>query len=65
MRPVDLALSHVAQGIAYSWDLTTLISIGVPISFQLRQKLLAGSTTKADAEHLRSLLCEKTKRGEC
>jgi hypothetical protein len=61
MSAVDLALIHVAHGITYSWDLTTLISLGVPISLQLRQKLLAGATTKEDAELLRALLRDKTR----
>lgn len=56
MRSIDIALSHIAHGTTYSWDLTTLISIGVPVSFQLRQRLLAGSTTQKDADQLRALL---------
>jgi hypothetical protein len=61
MSALDMALSHITLGTTYSWDLTTLISLGVPVSFQLRQKLLAGATTKEDADHLRALLREKTR----
>ncbi len=55
MRALNTALSHITHGTAYSWDLTTLISLGVPVSPQLRQKLLAGATTKEDADQLRTL----------
>ena len=55
MTPLDLALSHIAHGTTYSWDLTTLISLGIPVSNQLRAKLLAGATTEKDADHLRAL----------
>ena len=56
MRPLDIALAHIAHGTTYSWDLTTLISLGIPVSFQLRQRLLTGSTTQQDADQLRALL---------
>ena len=52
MSALNVALSHITNGTTYSWDLTTLISCGVPVSFQLRQKLLSGSTTKQDADQL-------------
>ena len=55
MSPLDIALSHVAHGTCYSWDLTTLISWGIPVSPQLRQKMLTGSITEKDAERLRAL----------
>lgn len=56
MRPLDIVLSHIAHGTGYSWDLTTLISLGVTVSPQLRQRLLAGATTQKDADQLRALL---------
>jgi hypothetical protein len=56
MRPLDIALSHIADGTTYSWDLTTLMRLGVPVSLQMRQKLLAGATTQEDADQLRALL---------
>jgi len=61
MCPLDIALSHIAHGTTYSWDLTTLVSLGVPISPQLRQKLLAGATTQKDADRLRALLRKQAK----
>jgi hypothetical protein len=56
MHALDIVLLHITQGTTYSWDLTALISLGIPVSFQFRQKLLAGSTTQDDADQLRSLL---------
>lgn len=61
MRSIDIALSHIAHGTTYSWDLTTLISLGVPVSFQLRQRLLTGSTTQKDADRLRAQLRKQEK----
>lgn len=61
MRSLDIALSHIAHGTTYSWDLTTLISLGVPVSFQLRQRLLAGATTQKDADQLRALLSKQAR----
>jgi hypothetical protein len=56
MGALDIVLSHISQGTTYSWDLTALISLGVPVSSQLRQRLLAGSTTQVDADQLRTLV---------
>lgn len=61
MCPLDIALSHIARGTTYSWDLTTLVSLGVPITPELRQKLLAGVTTQKDADQLRVLLRRQAK----
>ncbi len=61
MDALDKALSHISRGTSYSWDLTTLIGFDVPISHQLRDKLLAGATTKEDADFLRALMREKNK----
>ena len=55
MNPLEIALKHIARGTGSSWDLTTLISLGIPVSPQLRQKMLAGATTQKDADQLRAL----------
>lgn len=52
MTTLAVVLAHIAQGSTYSWDLTALISLGVPVSTQLRERLLRGSTTQADAEQV-------------
>ncbi len=56
MAAFDIVLSHITQGTTYSWDLTALIGFGVPVSSQLRQRLLGGLTTQADADQLRILV---------
>ncbi len=56
MRAIELALAHISRGTSYSWDLSTLISSGVPLSYQLRQKILAGMTTSHDADDIRKLM---------
>ncbi len=61
MRALDMALSHINHLTTYSWDLTTLISLGVPVSYRLRQRLVEGSITQEDADALRVLLLEKKK----
>ena len=62
MSALDIVLSHISRGTTYSWDLTALIGLGVPVSSQLRQKLLAGATTQADADQFRSLVRGPTRR---
>jgi len=52
MTTLAVVLAHIAQGSTYSWDLTALLSLGVPVSTQLRERLLRGSTTQADAEQV-------------
>ena len=56
MTALDIVLSHITQGTTYSWDLTVLISLGVPVSSLLRQRLLAGLTTQVDADQLRTIV---------
>jgi len=56
MHALELALSHISHGTSYSWDLSILISFGVPVSHQLRQKVLSGSTTINDANWIRDML---------
>ncbi len=62
MHTLELALSHITHGTAYSWDLTTLVGLGVPVSVELRRRMLAGTTTQEDADHLRILLPGKAGR---
>lgn len=56
MSALNKALSHITHGTAYSWDLTVLLSFGIPVSAPFRQKMLSGATTKDDADRLRALL---------
>jgi len=59
MNRLEMALEHIARGSGYSWDLTTLLGLGIPVSMPLRRKLLAGATTREDAEQLRRLARER------
>jgi len=56
MNALERALLHISHGTSYSWDLSTLISSGVSLPQELRQRILAGTTTKFDAIHVRDLL---------
>lgn len=52
MSTFDTVLAHISQGSTYSWDLTALLSLGVPVSEPLRGRLLVGATTQADVEQV-------------
>jgi hypothetical protein len=52
MSTFDTVLAHISQGSTYSWDLTALLSLGVPVSEPLRERLLVGATTQADVEQV-------------
>ncbi len=61
MNALERALLHISHGTSYSWDLSTLISSGVSLPQELRQRILAGTTTKFDAIHVRDLLGNQAK----
>ena len=61
MSALELALFHISRGISYSWDLSTLISFGVPVSHRLREKVLAGAATNDDANYIRNMLGDHIK----
>jgi hypothetical protein len=52
MTTLAVVLAHIAQGTTYSWDLTVLLSLGITVSNPLRERLLRGLTTQADAEQV-------------
>lgn len=54
MTKYETVLSHMSQGNTYSWDLTVLIGLGIPISNHLRQKLLQSRTTVDEAAYVRA-----------
>jgi hypothetical protein len=56
MSALELALTHISRGNSYSWDLSILIGSGVPVTAQLRQRVLAGATTQFDADAIRRSL---------
>lgn len=53
MTNFELALSHMAKGTTYSWDLTVLLGLGIPISSALRDNLLHSRTTADEAAYIR------------
>lgn len=55
MTSYDIALCHIAQGESYSWDLTVLVGLGIPIPDPLRAKLLRGRTTADEAAMVRAM----------
>jgi hypothetical protein len=55
MTSYDIALSHISQGRSYSWDLTVLLGLGIPISTPLRDKLLRGKTSSDEAAFVRAI----------
>lgn len=59
MTSYELMLVHVAQGVTYSWDLTVLIGLGIPVSLAFRQRLLQSRTTADDAACVRALYARK------
>ncbi len=65
MSTFGTVLTHISQGSTYSWDLTALLSLGVPVSDPLRERLLAGATTQADVEQVLANVQDKTQHTEC
>lgn len=59
MRALSLALAHLLQGTTYSWDLTILLGMGIPLSAPLRLRLLRGSPTREDADFILARLRER------
>lgn len=65
MSTFDTVLAHISQGSTYSWDLTALLSLGVPVSEPLRERLLVGATTHVDVELVLASVQRKAKHTEC
>jgi hypothetical protein len=65
MSTFDTVLTHISRGSTYSWDLTALLSLGVPVSDPLRERLLAGATTQADVELVLASVRGKAHQTEC
>ena len=49
MSNYETVLHHMVLGTTYSWDLTVLVGLGIPVSTPLREKLLRSRTTEAEA----------------
>ncbi len=55
MTNIDTVIRHITQGQTYSWDLTMLMGLGLPVSPDLRAKLLNSRTTPDEAALVTSL----------
>jgi hypothetical protein len=52
MTKLETVLSHMSDGTTYSWDLTVLLGLGIPVPFRLREKLLRSKTTSEEAAYV-------------
>jgi hypothetical protein len=59
MTNFEMAVRHIAEGTAYSWDLTILLGLGLVISGALRDNLLVGKTSLEEAAYISSLYARK------
>ena len=55
MTKLETVLSHMSDGTTYSWDLTVLLGLGIPVPFHLREKLLQSKTTSEEAAYVMSV----------
>jgi len=55
MTKLETVLSHMSHGTTYSWDLTVLLGLGIPVPFPLREKLLQSKTTSEEAAYVMSV----------
>jgi hypothetical protein len=44
----------MARGVTYSWDLTVLLGLGIPVPRPLREKLLCSKTSVDEAAYVTS-----------
>ena len=59
MNRYEMAIKHIADGTAYSWDLTVVLGLGITISDTLRKKLLCGKTGPEEASYVAKLYSRK------
>jgi hypothetical protein len=55
MSNFQTVLSHMNRGTTYSWDLTVLLGLGIPVAGPLRENLLHSKTTTVEAAYIASL----------
>ena len=63
MTNYETVLDHMAQGTTYSWDLTVLMGLGIPVSDHLRMLVLQSRTTPDEAAYVRSIYAGKLLAG--
>jgi hypothetical protein len=59
MTDFERVISHMQQGTTYSWDLTTLLGLGVAVPRSLRDHLLGGRTTLDEEAEIRSIYARR------
>jgi hypothetical protein len=59
LTPFETVLQHIKQGTTYSWDLTMLLSLGMPIPDNLRIKILQSGTSAVEAALVTSIYTRK------
>jgi hypothetical protein len=52
MSRFELAIRHITEGMAYSWDLTVVLGLGIVLPDSLREKLLSGRTGPEEAAYV-------------
>jgi hypothetical protein len=55
MSGFDLAIRHITEGMAYSWDLTVVLGLGIVLPAALREKLLSGKTGPEEAAYVHAI----------
>ncbi len=55
MSGFDLAIRHITDGMAYSWDLTVVLGLGIALPASFREKLLSGNTGSEEAAYVSAL----------
>ena len=59
MTSYETVIRHITQGTTYSWDLTTLLGLGITLPGPLREKLLQSRTTPDEAAQVTSIYTRK------
>lgn len=59
MTNYETVLEHLDHGTTYSWDLTVLMGLGIPVSDHLRNLVLQSRTTPDEAAYVRSAYAGK------
>ena len=62
MSCFEMAIKHIADGTAYSWDLTVVLGHGITLPDSLRAQLLSGKTGPEEADYVAMLYARKQLR---
>ena len=59
MKSFEMAIKHITDGAAYSWDLTVVLGVGITSPDSFREKILSGKTGPEDAAYVFTLYTRK------